>query len=234
MRGHERAELEARREAGLPTVLPGGVVHFRLLLLAQVGTDNEVVPAVAVGVRIGLADRHAGFPVHRVSVRQPLQEIQLLAGRDPIDADDCGWRLLHFCPSRLRSRGGRGEEDQGEKHQRGETEPAFHGVLLWVRGTLVAAGELLFGAGNLPRIAFHWSCCERIWRQSIADPRRRQSACARVGFSLWGGEGPAGHRPLVPRWGQGSRLAPGRPAMRIGRGERFVSKTEATWAKIEG
>jgi len=36
----------------------------------------------------------------------------------------------------------------------------------------------------------------------------------------------------VPRRGQGSRLAPGRPAMPTGRGERLVSKTEATCAKI--
>src|SRR5437867_188482 len=36
----------------------------------------------------------------------------------------------------------------------------------------------------------------------------------------------------VPRRGQGTRLAAGRPAMRTGRGERFVSKTEATCAKI--
>src|ERR1700720_1395906 len=105
VRGDESAELQARREAGLPAVLPGGVVHFGRLLFAQVRTDDQVVPAVAIGVRIDLADRYADFLVDRISVGQPLQEIQLLAGRDAIDPDDRSWRLLHFRSGGLRARG---------------------------------------------------------------------------------------------------------------------------------
>jgi hypothetical protein len=133
-------ELQRGCEAGLQPLARGHLVQLAVLLGRSDGPDEQVVPAVAVVVRVELRRGHARLLGHVLAGGQPLQEVEVAAGGHVIDRDP---RARGVGPVLRPARRGKHERRDGHERHGRETVHDFPSSMKAGEGRYDAARNLV-------------------------------------------------------------------------------------------